>query len=105
MLYNLVDNSLKYRREKGEIEIIAMRQGEDVLVRVLDSGIGISNEDLPHIFDKFYRAEKSRSSSIPGSGLGLSICKYIVENHGGSIYCKNRQGHGCEIGFTIGLDS
>lgn len=105
VLYNLVDNSLKYRREKGEIEIIAMRQGEDVLVRVLDSGIGISNEDLPHIFDKFYRAEKSRSSSIPGSGLGLSICKYIVENHGGSIYCKNRQGHGCEIGFTIGLDS
>ena len=80
--YPFVDNSLKYRREKGEIEIIAMRQGEDVLVRVLDSGIGISNEDLPHIFDKFYRAEKSRSSSIPGSGLGLSICKYIVEtNH------------------------
>lgn len=104
VLYNLVENSIKYRREQGKIEMIASRQGDDVLIRVLDNGIGISNDDIPYVFDKFYRAEKSRSSSIPGSGLGLSICKYIVEKHGGTIYCKSRKEKGCEIGFTLKLE-
>lgn len=104
VLYNLVENSIKYRRENGKIEMIASRQGDDVLIRVLDDGIGISNDDIPYVFDKFYRAEKSRSSSIPGSGLGLSICKYIVEKHGGTIYCKSRKEKGCEIGFTLRLE-
>lgn len=103
VLYNLVENSLKYRRENGKIEIVAEREGDEVLIRVLDNGIGICNDDIPYVFDKFYRAEKSRSSSIPGSGLGLSICKYIVEQHGGTIYCKSRKGCGCEIGFTLRL--
>lgn len=101
VLYNLVENSIKYRRENGRIEIIASRQGDEVLIRVLDNGMGISSDDIPYVFDKFYRAEKSRSSSIPGSGLGLSICKYIVEQHEGMIYCKSRKEEGCEIGFTL----
>lgn len=101
VLYNLVENSLKYRKENGIIKIIASREGDEVLIRVLDNGIGINSDDIPYVFDKFYRAEKSRSSSIPGSGLGLSICKYIVENHGGTIYCKSQKEKGCEIGFTI----
>lgn len=102
VLYNLVENSMKYIGENhGSIIIEAERQGAYVLIKVKDNGIGISSDDIPYVFDKFYRAEKSRSSSIPGSGLGLSICKYIVNEHGGEIYCKSRPGEGCEIGFTI----
>ena len=104
VLYNLVENSMKYRKECGKIHIIASREGEEVLIRVLDNGMGISNDDIPYVFDKFYRAEKSRTSSIPGSGLGLSICKYIVEKHGGTIYCKSQKEKGCEIGFTLRLE-
>ncbi|OPJ57705.1 sensor histidine kinase [Clostridium oryzae] len=102
VLYNLVENSMKYIGEKrGRIVIEAERQGQYVLIKVKDNGIGISADDIPYVFDKFYRAEKSRSSSLPGSGLGLSICKYIVNEHGGEIYCKSRHNKGCEIGFTL----
>ena len=102
VLYNLVENSMKYIGErKGKILIEAERDGAYVLIKVKDNGIGISSDDIPYVFDKFYRAEKSRSSSIPGSGLGLSICKYIVNEHGGEIYCKSRHNQGCEIGFTL----
>lgn len=102
VLYNLVENSIKYIGEKrGHIVIEAERQDNFILIRVKDNGIGISSDDIPYVFDKFYRAEKSRSSSIPGSGLGLSICKYIINEHGGEIYCKSLQNEGCEIGFTL----
>ncbi|MDO5573628.1 MAG: HAMP domain-containing sensor histidine kinase [bacterium] len=103
VLYNLVENSIKYiGDQQGRIELTAVRQDQGVLIRVIDNGIGISADDIPYVFDRFYRAEKSRTSSIPGSGLGLSICKYIIEALGGTIYCKSGvQGKGCEIGFTI----
>lgn len=101
VLYNLVENSMKYRKADCEIRILASREEENVLIRVIDNGIGINSDDIPYVFDKFYRAEKSRTSSIPGSGLGLSICKYMIEQHGGNIYCKSLKGEGCEIGFTI----
>ncbi|MDF2984811.1 MAG: sensory transduction histidine kinase [Eubacterium sp.] len=102
VLYNIVENSIKYIGEKkGIIVIEAEREGTSVLIKVKDNGIGISPDDIPHVFDKFYRAEKSRSSSIPGSGLGLSICKYIIDVHEGEIYCKSRHNQGCEIGFTL----
>lgn len=102
VLYNLVENSIKYIGEKrGHIVIEAERQDNFILIRVKDNGIGISSDDIPYVFDKFYRAEKSRSSSIPGSGLGLSICKYIINEHGGEIYCKSLQNKGCEIEFTL----
>lgn len=102
VLYNLVDNSIKYIGDRqGRIEIIAERESGCALIRVCDNGMGISPDDIPYVFDKFYRAEKSRSSSIPGSGLGLSICKHIINEHGGDIYCKSRHNQGCEIGFTI----
>ncbi|MBK1813309.1 HAMP domain-containing histidine kinase [Clostridium sp. YIM B02505] len=102
VLYNLVENSIKYMKEgRGSIVIEAEGQSGKVLIKVKDNGIGISPDDIPYVFDKFYRAEKSRSSSIPGSGLGLSICKYIIEEHGGEIYCKSRHNKGCEFGFTL----
>lgn len=102
VLYNLVENSMKYMGElRGSIIVEAERQESSILIKVKDNGIGISSDDIPYVFEKFYRAEKSRSSSIPGSGLGLSICKYIVNEHGGEIYCKSRNNRGCEIGFTL----
>lgn len=102
VIYNLVENSIKYTdSENGKIEIKAERQDKFVLIKVMDNGIGISPDDIPYVFDKFYRAEKSRSTSIPGSGLGLSICKYIIEEHGGEVYCKSGYKKGCEIGFTL----
>lgn len=102
VIYNLIDNSIKYiGSKKGEIIIEVEREDDFVLVKVKDNGIGISADDIPYVFDKFYRAEKSRSTSIPGSGLGLSICKYIVNEHGGDIYCKSGNKNGCEIGFTL----
>lgn len=102
VMYNLVENSIKYIGNKqGKITIEAERQDKFVLIKVKDNGIGISPDDIPYVFDKFYRAEKSRSTSIPGSGLGLSICKYIINEHGGEIYCKSGNHNGCEIGFTL----
>jgi signal transduction histidine kinase len=102
VIYNLVENSIKYRSMKnGRITIETERDGSFVLIKVKDNGIGISADDIPYVFDKFYRAEKSRSISIPGSGLGLSICKYIINEHGGEIYCRSDNRSGCEIGFTL----
>ncbi len=102
VIYNLVENSMKYMDEKhGRLRIEAELADHFVLIKVIDNGPGISADDIPYVFDKFFRAEKSRSSSIPGSGLGLSICKYIVNEHGGDIYCKSSDQSGCEIGFTI----
>lgn len=102
VIYNLIENSMKYiGNQRGKIIIEAERSNNLVLIKVIDNGPGISADDIPYVFDKFYRAEKSRSSSIPGSGLGLSICKYIVNEHGGDIYCKSSHQKGCEIGFTI----
>ena len=102
VIYNLIDNSMKYMGDRpGKLNIEAARVDNQVLIKVRDNGSGISVDDIPYVFDKFYRAEKSRSSSIPGSGLGLSICKYIVNEHGGDIYCKSSLKNGCEIGFTI----
>ena len=102
VMNNLIENSIKYRSSSPlSIQLIAKIEEKHIIIRVIDNGIGIGPDDMNRIFDKFYRAEKSRSSSIPGSGLGLSICKYIIEQHGGNIYCRSHEG--CEIGFTIPL--
>lgn len=102
VMYNLVENSIKYSGEgKGKIIVKLEYEDKHIVVRVQDNGVGISPDDIPYVFDRFYRAEKSRSTSIPGSGLGLSICKYIINEHGGEIHCKSRYNQGCEIWFTL----
>jgi len=94
VLANLVDNAIKYGSQNGHIQIkVSYQAGEKLLkVTVEDDGNGINAADIPYVFDKFYRGEKSRSTSIPGSGLGLAICKYIVEAHGGELTCESK-GH------------
>lgn len=89
---NLLDNAIKYTQPEGRVKVTATLCGDSVEVIVEDSGTGIGEEDLPHIFDRFYRAEKSRST--PGSGLGLSLARAFVLVHRGTISVSSRAGSG-----------
>lgn len=91
---NLLENAVKYNRQGGTIEVQAEKQGETVAVQIADTGIGIPAEDLPHIFEPFYRVDRSRSRAVGGAGLGLPLVKDIVEKHGGSIEVKSAPGEG-----------
>lgn len=101
MLYramsNLVENAAKYNRENGSISISASRQGEDVIIKIADTGIGIPKEECERIFEPFYRVDQSRSRSVGGAGLGLSLVKDIVEKHRGTIQVRSWAGQGSEF--------
>jgi two-component system sensor histidine kinase BaeS len=101
VLVNIISNALKYTPEGGKIELSVTGDNKQVLVIVKDSGIGISKEDLPYIFERFYRADKSRSRGTGGSGIGLAIVKSLVEAHGGTVSVKSTPGEGSE--FTVSL--
>lgn len=109
VITNLVDNSLKYgKKDNGKIGIdVYLKDHESfIAISVWDNGNGIPVHDIPYIFNKFYRGEKSRNMSVPGSGLGLSICKYIVEKHGGEILYENKGkdgGKGSKVSFSLPL--
>jgi heavy metal sensor kinase len=90
----LIDNAVKYTPAFGYVEVAVSRENGSVLGIVRDSGIGISTEDLPHIFERFYRADKARSRESGGVGLGLSIGSWIAEAHGGVIEVQSSLGHG-----------
>ena len=90
----LLDNAIKYSHADGEVEIGVRRHGTIADLSIRDSGIGIAPADLPHIFERFYRADTSRSKTTPGYGLGLSIAARIAELHHGSIDATSRLGHG-----------
>lgn len=98
---NLIQNSLKHIKTNGEITVGLKLSEEYLYVSVEDNGEGISKEDLPYIFDKFYRGEKSRSRDYGGAGLGLAICKEIVEEHGGKIWAESTPNISTIITFTI----
>ena len=104
VIYNLVENAIKYNDKANKK--IALRTWYDetrklVFVSITDNGTGIQMTDIPYVFHAFYRAEKSRSIQIPGSGLGLSICKYIVEVHEGQIEVKSKTNQGSEFIFFL----
>ena len=98
---NLIENAIKYTREGGAIKVSAATVDGRVLVAVEDNGIGISEEDLPRIFERFYRSDQSRSREMGGTGLGLSIVKHIVQAHAGAIEVTSRLGAGSK--FTVRL--
>ena len=92
VLYILLDNAGKYTPKGGRIAVTLLRDGDKAIIRVINSGDGIPANDLPKIFDRFYRADVSRSSDTGGSGLGLSIAKTIIENSGGTITAQSANG-------------
>lgn len=98
MLYrvmsNLLENAAKYNREHGSISIVTGREDNGVTVKIEDTGIGIPEEALPHIFEPFYRVDQSRSRAVGGAGLGLPLVKDIVEKHGGEVTVKSAAGEG-----------
>jgi len=96
----LLDNAIKYSQEKSKINILMKKERNDISIKIKDHGIGIKASDLPYIFNRFYRADTSRSKEkIDGYGLGLSIAKQIVDFHGGKISAKSTPGKGSE--FTV----
>lgn len=102
VINNIVGNSVKYMsREHGVIAIRVKELPEFVKIEISDNGVGIPEKDLPHIFDRFYRADASRNSRKGGSGLGLAIAKKIIEDHGGIIWADSKVGEGTTTGFTL----
>lgn len=101
VLANLVSNALRHTLAGGTVEVRARPAGTGVLVEVRDTGEGIRADDLPHVFERFYRGEKSRSRATGGSGLGLAIAKAIVEAHGGQIGVESTPGEGARFFFTL----
>lgn len=98
---NLISNSLRYGKEGGKTEVRFYDMDEQMLVEVADDGIGMSEEHLPRIFERFYRVDKSRSRNAGGSGLGLSIVKHIIEAHEQTISVRSTQGKGSTFAFTL----
>jgi len=103
VLENLVSNALCYTRAGGQISLSAEADGGTVVLRVGDNGVGIAPEDLPFVFDRFYRADKSLKRNGTESGLGLAIAKSIVEAHGGSISVESALGRGTTFTITLPL--
>ena len=102
VISNIVGNSVKYiGGKKGEISLRVLDVGDLVQVELEDNGPGIATEDLAAIFDRFYRTDESRSSSTGGSGIGLSIVKKIIEDHGGKIWASSQLGHGTTMHFVL----
>lgn len=101
VINNLLSNSVKYNRQGGQIFVTIRQQPDSVHVEFRDTGLGIPPQDLPHIFERFYRARRDESSDIEGSGLGLSIAKAIVEIHGGRIAVESILDEGSLFWFTL----
>lgn len=101
MIFNLLSNAVKYSMEGGHIESRVANEGEMVTFTVEDQGIGIAEKDLPLIFERFYRTDKSRNRKTGGSGIGLAIVKAVVQAHQGSIKVESQEGHGSRFAVTL----
>lgn len=102
VLANLLQNAIKYGRQRGEVIASVYRtDGQHVLIEISDDGMGIAEEHIGRIFERFYRADTARSRKIGGSGLGLAICKHIIEAHGQSIHVRSKEDVGSTFGFVL----
>ena len=101
VLTNLIVNSINYGNEGGQTVVRYYDAEDSILVEVADTGIGIREEHLPRVFERFYRVDKSRSRHAGGSGLGLAICKHIIETHGQTINVRSTYGEGSTFSFTL----
>ena len=98
---NLIDNAIKYTPERGSVGVHCSASHDTVRIEVADTGIGIPRDDLPRIFERFYRVDKARSRELGGTGLGLSIVKHLIQSIGGQIDVTSRVGSGSK--FTVYL--
>jgi two-component system phosphate regulon sensor histidine kinase PhoR len=98
-LTNLVHNAVKFNHPGGSVTVSTSTDAESVTVSVSDTGIGISGDDLPHVFERFYKADKARPTG--GSGLGLAIAKHVIQAHGGSIWAESDEGKGSTFSFSL----
>ena len=101
VVLNILSNSIKYTKEKGNIKIYVGFVYNDAYIKIIDNGIGIPEEDLSRIFERFYRVDKARSRELGGTGLGLSIAKEILNENGGSIDIKSEVGKGTEVVIRV----
>lgn len=101
VINNLVDNSIKYGREGGHTVVSFLDMQENIMVDITDDGIGIDEKDLPRIFERFFRTDKSRSREMGGTGLGLAIVKHIIEAHNQTINVQSKSGKGTSFSFTL----
>jgi len=101
VVVNLVENAIKYTQESGTVCVVLEKNNANILVHVSDTGIGIMQQDLSRIFERFYRVDKARSRETGGTGLGLSIVKHIVESHGGQVTVESEYNRGST--FTVSL--
>ena len=101
LLLILIDNAIKYTPAGGAVDLRLAMDTERAIIRIADTGIGIAAGDLPHVFDRFWRADKVRTRAEGGSGLGLAIARWIVERHGGEISVSSQPGQGST--FTVAL--
>lgn len=101
VLRNLIENAMKYSPEGGRIVLYATRDGDMVKVSVRDHGIGIAPEHAERIFDRFYRVDNSMTRGTSGTGIGLSICRGLIEAHGGRIWVESVPGKGSTFHFTV----
>ncbi len=99
---NLIENSIKYGKRGGAITASMYKtDGKHILIEISDDGIGINERHLPRLFERFYRTDEGRSIDVTGSGLGLSICKHIIEAHGQTIHVRSTEAVGTTVGFTL----
>ena len=97
VIANLLDNAIKYTGKGGKISIVLTNRENEILVQITDTGVGISKENIPHIFEAFYRVKRDSK----GLGLGLSIVRKIVEANGGKIWVESERGKGSRFSFTL----
>lgn len=101
ILDNLVDNAIKYTPAGGCVTVSANQEDNGIKILVTDTGVGIPEKDLSHVFERFYRVDKARSREVGGTGLGLSIVKHLVQAHGGEVGVASEVGKGSQFHFTI----
>ncbi len=101
---NLLDNAIKYSLDNTSITIAARRENAAIIIEVTDNGIGIPPEDLPRIFERFYRVDRSRSRAMGGTGLGLSIVKHVAQFHGGKVEATSAVGRGSTFALHLPID-
>ena len=104
VISNIVSNSVKYRdpaRTQGEIRLRVFRQNREIIAEIEDNGLGIEAADLPHVFERFYRSDRSRSATTGGNGIGLSVVKKIMEDHNGRVWAESEPGKGTRISLAL----